>query len=260
MNTVRLFDLDFVVGTSVDELADRLAREGQLHTFDWRVVVTPNVDHLVRYRKSDELRHVAQSAHLVLPDGAPIVWASRLLRSPIDHRIAGSDLFNAWWRKMIVAQRPVLVIASNEQLAAQLANENPSCRSLVAPMFHDDDRTTINALVGQVMAELANAPADALLVGLSTVKSHRIACGIIGATAPASGAPLVLLFGASAEFHVGQQRRAPRWMQRTGTEWLYRLLAHPRRMAKRYLVDDLAFLPMVWREWRNRRATKNAGN
>ena len=64
----------------------------------------------------------------------------------------------------------------------------------------------------------------------------------------------MLLLGASAEFHVGLQRRAPEWMQRFGLEWVYRLLSNPRRLAKRYLVDDVAFGPMVWREWRARRS------
>lgn len=261
MRTVRLFDLDFVADTSVEEIAEVLVDDARESSATWRVVVTPNVDHLVRYRKSDELRPVAQSAYLVLPDGAPIVLASRLLGSPIDQRIAGSDLFIAWWRRVMAQHRPILIIAGNEQLAEQLRSEHPGCRCLVPPMFRDTDRVAVAELVGQVVDELAGAPVDAVVIGLSTVKSHLVAAGLIASEPPTNGAPLVLLFGASAEFHVGQQRRAPRWMQRTGTEWLYRLLGNPRRMAKRYLVDDMAFFPMVWREWRQRRAAnKNSSD
>ncbi|MEQ1873220.1 MAG: WecB/TagA/CpsF family glycosyltransferase [Ilumatobacteraceae bacterium] len=253
MHTTHLFGLDFLVGSSIDEVADGLERDGQTRTSTWRVVVTPNVDHLIRYQKSPTQRQVAQTAHMVLPDGAPIIWASRLLKQPIDHRLAGSDLFPAWWRRMVAAERPLLVVASSEQLARQLMAENPRCRCIVPPMFADDDADPIGSIVSEILAELDSEYADAVVVGLSTAKSHLIAAGLAASTAPHSGAPLLLLLGASAEFYTGQQRRAPKWVQRIGLEWLHRLVGNPRRMAKRYLVDDMAFLPMVWREWRSRR-------
>ena len=253
MRTTRLFGLDFLVDTSIDELAATLEREGQIGGPTWRIVVTPNVDHLIHYRKSSTQRQVAESAYMVLPDGAPIVWASRLLKSPIDQRLAGSDLFAAWWKRMVAAQRPVLMVASNEELARQLTNENPHCRCIVPPMFADDDAERIASLVSEVIAELEAEAADAIVLGLSAAKGHLIAAGLTASGPPSAGAPPVLVLGASAEFHVGQQRRAPKWMQRTGLEWSYRLIRDPRRLAKRYLIDDLAFFPMVWREWRSRR-------
>jgi len=252
MRTTRLFGLDFATDTSVDELAETLERDGQTDSPHWRIVVTPNVDHLVHYRKSQQQRQIAESAHLVLPDGAPIVWASRLLGSPIDQRIAGSDLFAAWWRRMVAAQRPVLVIAGNETLANLMTSEHPQCRCIVPPIFSEDDATAAATVAEHVLAELHSRPVDAVVMGLSMAKQHAIAASLIGTRPPASGAPLLLLLGASAEFYFGQQRRAPRWMQRTGTEWLYRLVSHPRRLAKRYLIDDMAFIPMVWREWRRK--------
>ncbi len=253
MRTTPLFGLDFVVETSIEELANVLERDGQTGTEEWRVVVTPNVDHLVRYRKSAAQRRVAEAAYMVLPDGAPIVWASRLLGSRIDRRVAGSDLFTAWWQLIVATRRPVLVIAGNEDLAQQLISEHGGCRCIVPPMFAEDDPTPVAEIISDVLAEIDAQPVDAVVVGLSTVKSHLIASGLAATPSPSSGAPLLLLLGASAEFYVGQQRRAPRWMRHTGTEWLYRLMRDPRRMAKRYLVDDMAFIPMVWREWRGRR-------
>ena len=254
MQTTHIFGLDFLVNTSIAELADTLERDGQVETATWRVVVTPNVDHLIHYRTSIAQRQVAESAYMVLPDGAPIVWASRLLKSPIDQRLAGSDLFAAWWKRMVAAQRPVVVVAGNEELARQLTNENPRCRCIVPPMFADDDTERVASLVNDVTAELDAERADAVVLGLSAAKCHLVAAGLNASSPPRTGAPLVMLLGASAEFYVGQQRRAPRWVQRAGLEWSYRLVRDPRRLAKRYLIDDLAFFPMVWREWRSRRA------
>lgn len=253
MRTTRLFGLDFLIDTTIGELAEMLAHEGRTGAEGWRVIVTPNVDHLVRYRNSPSYRHVAQTAHWVLADGAPIIWASRLLRSPITRRLAGSDLFAAWWQHMCVARRPVLVVAGNDALADRLRAQNPACRCIVPPQFADDDPVALASLVDDIMGDLRTRPADALLIGLSMPKHHAVAARLIAMPAPPTGAPFVLLLGAAAEFHVGLQRRAPAWMQRTGTEWLYRLLSNPRRMARRYLVDDMAFFPMVWREWRARR-------
>lgn len=257
MRTTRLFGLDFLVGTSIEQVADALERDGQTSDPKWRIVVTPNVDHLIRYQKSSTQRKIAETAYMVLPDGAPIVWASRLLGTPIDRRLAGSDLFASWWTRMVAAKRPVLVVASTEQLARQLMSENPLCRCIVPAMFDDDDPAPIASIVDEVLAELNSEVAEAVVVGLSTAKSHLIAAGLAASPAPQSGTPLLLLLGASAEFYTGLQRRAPKWLQRVGLEWLYRLARSPRRLAKRYLVDDMAFFPMVWREWRRRRATVN---
>lgn len=257
MRTSHLFGLDFVADTGLDELAEILERDGQTNTPEWRVVVTPNVDHLVHYRKSSAHRQVAETAYLVLPDGAPIVWASRLLGAKIDQRLAGSDLFETWWRRIIAAQRPVIVVANGESLAERLTSEYPGCRCIVPPIFDVDDEHAVAAVVSEVLAELHSQPADAVVIGLSMAKHHRVASELASSVAPSTGAPLLLLLGASAELYTGHQRRAPKWMQRTGTEWLHRLISDPRRMAKRYLIDDMAFLPMVWREWRVRRTGGN---
>lgn len=253
MRTSRLFGLDFAVDTSIEEVVDQLERDGRSRTSQWRVVVTPNVDHLVHYRKSTPQRELAQSAYLVLPDGAPIVAASRLLGAEIDRRLTGSDLFPLWWKRMVAAQRPVLIVAGNELLAEQLMREHSACRCIVPPMFEVDDLAAGASIVEEVLAELEAQPADAVVIGLSMAKQHLVAAGLAASAAPAAGAPLLLLLGAAAELHTGQQRRAPKWMQRSGLEWMHRLVQDPRRMAKRYLVDDVAFLPIVWHEWRARR-------
>ena len=139
MRTTRLFGLDFVVGTSIEEVVDTLQREGQADDAMWRVVVTPNVDHLVHYRKSPTQRRVAETAYMVLPDGAPIVWASRLLRAPIDQRLAGSDLFAAWWQRMVAAERPVIMVAGNEHSLGSC----PSKIRTVVASFHQCSLTEI---------------------------------------------------------------------------------------------------------------------
>ncbi len=252
MRRVNLFGLDFVTDVSIDELADLIVEDGASLTpgTPWRTVVTPNVDHLVHYEHNPVERSIAEHAYLVLPDGAPIVWASRLLGTPLRERLAGSDLFSAWWQRVRKESRSVLILAATEQLATLLSAEHPQAHCVVPPMFHVADQDTVQRLVEHVLCEVELHNPEAIVVGLSMAKHHLVALELSRAEVPRRGAPLILLLGASAEFHVGLQKRAPQWVQNTGLEWLHRLLSNPRRLAKRYLVDDIAFIPMVWRAWR----------
>ena len=120
-------------------------------------------------------------------------------------------------------------------------------------MFSETDRAAVDAVV-TAAAEAAEAiDARFLAVGVSMPKHHRIANGFRRRwAAQYAGTPTVMLVGASPDFAVGLAKRAPRWMQRTGVEWVHRLVGDPRRMAKRYLIDDVAFVRLVWREWRRR--------
>ena len=94
-----------------------------------------------------------------------------------------------------------------------------------------------------------------VFVAVSVAKTHVLAGRMQARWADAPEAPgpwpVVLLVGAAPEFHLGIVERAPGWVQRWGLEWLYRLAREPRRLARRYLVDDVLFLRLVWDEWRS---------
>jgi N-acetylglucosaminyldiphosphoundecaprenol N-acetyl-beta-D-mannosaminyltransferase len=250
--TTRLFGLDFANGESIGPIVDGLFAGRDVRPDSWRCVVTPNVDHLVRYQRHAEELEAAAHASIVMPDGMPIIWASRLLRRPLRSRLAGSDLFPALWQRCCAAGTPIVVIASNEEVASRLREANPHARCIVPPMFSETDRGAVDAVV-TAAAEAAEAiDARFLAVGVSMPKHHRIANGLRRRWAGRyAGTPTVMLVGASPDFAVGLAKRAPRWMQRSGVEWVHRLLGDPRRMAKRYLVDDVAFVRLVWREWRS---------
>ena len=255
--TRRLFGLDLADGDSIDPIVDGLFDGRDLRPDSWRCVVTPNVDHLVRYEKHPDEAETAAHSTIVMPDGMPIIWASRLLRRPLTSRLAGSDLFPALWRRCCEAQTPIVVIASNEEVAGRLRYGNPNARCIVPPMFSEHDPAAVDAVVAAAADAATEIDARFLAVGVSMPKHHRIANGLRRRWAGRyRGTPTVLLVGASPDFAVGLAKRAPHWMQRTGTEWIHRLVGDPRRMAKRYLVDDVAFLRLVWREWRSKGGTR----
>jgi N-acetylglucosaminyldiphosphoundecaprenol N-acetyl-beta-D-mannosaminyltransferase len=252
-----LFGLRFVDDPSIDAVAATVLAERPADVTGWRVVVTPNVDHLIRYDKNPVDRLVAEQASLVLPDGSPVVWASRLVGRRLRARLTGADLFAAIWPQLVAQQRAVVAVAANETVAGALRADHPRVHCIVPPMFDAGDAETIRSLAEQIHAAVTATGAEVVLIGVAMPKHHRVCAALTALDAPPA-TPWVLLLGAAAEFHVGIQRRAPQWMQRYGLEWLYRLLRDPRKMARRYLIDDPAFVLLVWRELRAGRRERAA--
>lgn len=249
-----MFGLALLSESTIDEVVEHLVAGAAKPGDTWRCVITPNVDHLVRYERQPVERAVAERADLLLPDGMPIIWASKVLKRPLGRRLAGSDLFTQLWRRLAADRTPILSIVGSDEVAAKLSAEHPGAVCIVPPMFDVADDDAFQRLADQVIAAIERAAPDRRLafvnIGVSMPKHHRLAAVLMDRPAPAGGAPILLLLGASAEFHVGMQQRAPDWMQRSGLEWLHRLAQNPRGMAKRYLVDDMTFVRSVWRERR----------
>ncbi|MDR7537079.1 MAG: WecB/TagA/CpsF family glycosyltransferase [Armatimonadota bacterium] len=211
-------------------------------------VVTPNVDHVVRARRMPHLRIVYEDAWLSLADGMPLVWASRLLRRPLPERTTGADLLPALCA-MAAAQRYSVFFLGSSGHTAQRAASNlvarfPGLR--VAGVYGSPARFSPDGPAAEAaVAAVAEAGPDLLFVGLGSPKQElfvhrhraRLACTV------------AICCGAAVDYAAGVRPRAPRWLQRAGLEWLWRLAHEPRRLWRRYLVDDMAFLGIVLREW-----------
>ncbi|SUA91556.1 WecB/TagA/CpsF family glycosyltransferase [Pandoraea pulmonicola] len=251
--SVALFGLDIAAvpfDTAVDVLAQAAARrEGRS-----RIVVTPNVDHIVRLDTQPEFKRLYRTADYLFADGMPIVWASRLFGTPLPGRVTGADLLPALCdraratgaRAVFVGGRP----GQEAQITAGLAARFPGLDfTLIAPSMTFDPTGPEGQAVARRVRELAP---DLIFVCLGMPKQER------WAMAHAHDMPggLMLCVGAAIEFAAGMQRRAPGWMQRTGLEWVWRILQDPGRMWRRYLVDDRRFIGICWRHWR---ATSHAG-
>ncbi|WP_051392801.1 WecB/TagA/CpsF family glycosyltransferase [Glycomyces arizonensis] len=205
-------------------------------------IVTPNVDIVAAARRSSELRALIEAADLVVADGAPLVWASRLAGTPLPERVAGSDLV---WSLSVAASERGLRIAllggtpdgaarPTERAAAVLEERYPGLKAVGAwcpPMGFEHDDSHWSALVDRLDA----AAPDLVYVGLGFPKQEQVMARL-GAVAPRAW---FLGCGASIDFIAGYRRRAPEWMRRSGTEWLFRLASEPGRLARRYLLDDV---------------------
>ncbi len=249
--TRHLLGLDFVDDVDVEATVDRLLGpqpgEGE------PVVFTPNVDTIVRLRdlEASGLATRLRDARYVLPDGQPIVWLSRLLGRPLQARLPGSDLVPPLWRRIVAEGRRTMVVASTPEVAGRLRAELPALAAYVPPRFDVDDPDALAAVVDACAALVERDGPELVFVGISFPKQQVLAFALIDRLRRQGRAvPTFLLVGASLDMYVGRVRRAPRWVQRLGAEWLYRFVHEPRRLFRRYFVDDLRFVPLATHELR----------
>ncbi len=209
--------------------------------------VTANVDHIVRFHRCPDVRHLYTQADLVVADGMPVIWASRLLRTPLPERVAGSDLFPALCAEAARHDLSVFLLGgapgTAQRAAEVLQARHPRLRvaGTCCPKHgFEKDPQQLSQAVDAVRA----AQPHILFVGLGSPKQEKW----IATNAAVCGAKLSIGVGISFSFVCGEVVRAPRWMQRAGLEWFHRLSQEPHRLWKRYLLDDTAFLVLVLTE------------
>ncbi len=194
-------------------------------------VFTPNVDHVVNVEKDEGLAAAYQRVVLSLADGQPLVWASRLLGTPLPEKISGSDLVPRLLEKAKEKRWRVFLLGGGPGVPEKAAE---AARAMGVEARDDEA-----ALIERVRA----AKPDLILVGLGSPKQERF----IDRAAPALRPALLFGIGASLDFLAGAVRRAPRWMSRSGLEWIFRLAQEPRRLGPRYLWNDPWFAVIVWK-------------
>lgn len=196
-----------------------------------------NVAKLVNMRRDAMLRESVLSGDMILADGAPVVWLSRWKGTPLPERVAGIDLMfgllkraqeKSWRVYLLGAKEDVL-----ENVVATIERDYPG--AIVAGHRHGyfceaDEEGIANGV--------RDARADILFVAMSSPKKEIFMKRWGGVMA----VPVVHGVGGSFDVMAGFTRRAPRWMQRVGLEWFYRMMQEPRRMARRYLVTNAVFL------------------
>jgi len=204
------------------------------------IIVTPNVDHLRRLSRGDPMASIYRRAALVVADGTPLIWASRLAGTPLPARVPGSDLVWSISATAAAVGAPVAIVGgmpgSAERAADRLTQRNPGLQiaGLACPPFgFDEDPEVLQALI----REIAGWRPAVVFTGLSSPKGDLFN----GLLADAIPAAWLLGVGAAIDMVAVRVRRAPTWAHRTGLEWLFRLAQEPGRLGRRYLIEDLPF-------------------
>lgn len=237
-----------IMGCNVDNLSmeetlqviDGFIRSGQPHQ---HVVV--NVDKIVKAQHDEELRRIINECALINADGMPVVWASRWLGKPLKERVAGVDLFESLMQRSARTGWRVYLLGARNEVVQGVKNlyERKYPGLTVAGARDGYWKAGEEELVAQQIAE---ARPDILFVAISSPKKEQF----LGRYQAMMKVPFAMGVGGTFDVAVGKVKRAPVWMQRSGLEWFYRFLQEPRRMFRRYFIEDMAFLGLFWREWR----------
>jgi N-acetylglucosaminyldiphosphoundecaprenol N-acetyl-beta-D-mannosaminyltransferase len=226
------------------ELIERMVASRRPH-----YLATANVDFLVQSATDEQLRHILLHAHLVLCDGTPLVWASRWLGNPLAERVAGSDLIplliqvaaTKGYRLFFLGGREDV----NEKAVQNIRAKHPGVQ--IAGFYSPPFAPLAQMDHAAIRARIREAKPDLLLVSFGCPKQEKW----IALNYEKLGVPVSVGVGATIDFLAGAVSRAPRWMQRSGLEWLFRLLQEPRRLFKRYVKDFWVFgRALLWQWWK----------
>ena len=239
--TVGKLPLDVVDFEGALDAIDRLIRSKSGGT-----VFTPNVDHVVMAEHDERFRTAYAAAALSLVDGTPVLWASRLLRTPLPAKISGSDLVMPLLRRASERGYRVFFLGGAPGVADLAKSKLEAALPGIQIVGTDASRIDVNqpADADEVTERIRRTEPDIVLVALGAPKQE-----IWSFTRTERLKPAVLIgVGASLDFVAGIQKRAPSWMSTAGLEWLYRLAQEPRRLAARYLLRDPEFCLILLRQ------------
>lgn len=207
-------------------------------------VVTPNVDHIVKLEKDEEFKDVYKNADLILTDGMPLVWISKLKGSPIKEKVSGSDLFPKICELASNKDYSVFLLGAAEGVADKAAeNLKNKYKGLnivgtYSPSYGFEKKSDE---IEKIINIINDCKPDILAVGLGAPKQEKFLYNYRDKL----NVPISLAIGASIDFEAGNINRAPKWMQNSGLEWFYRLYKEPKRMFRRYIIDDLKILKII---------------
>lgn len=230
---------------------DNLTMAETLHEIDKLIqkkncsyVVTPNVDHIVRLEKDEELQKVYKNASLILTDGKPLIWISKWYKTPIKEKISGSDLFPRVCQLAANKNYTMYLLGAAEGVAdtaaRNLMKKYPGLNivgTYSPPFGLEKNEQEMN----KIKTQIQEVHPDILIVGLGCPKQEKFMyyhCKELGV-------PISFGLGASIDFEAGNIKRAPKWMSNHGLEWLYRFSKEPKRLFKRYFVDDLKIIQVA---------------
>jgi len=201
-------------------------------------IVGVNVDQALRVIEDEYSHRIFDEAELVFTDGKPIIWMAKSLKRPIVEKISGPDLMMLLCERAARKGHKIFLLGCAEGVAAQAARNlqekypGLECVGTYSPPFgFEKDPQEMQKIIGM----LRESGADQLFVGMGSPKQDIF----IYENMDKYEIPVSYSMGAAIDFIGGSVKRAPKWMSDHGLEWLHRLLQNPKRLWKRYLVDDM---------------------
>lgn len=207
-------------------------------------IVTPNLDHIVLMEEDEEFAKVYQNADLILTDGKPLIWISKMLKNPIKEKISGSDFFPEMCKMCAQKGYSIFILGAAEGVAEEAAKN--LCKKYQGlniagtyspPIGFEKDLAELD----KIRDVLSVAKPDVLAVSLGSPKGEKFLHKHLEEYKISLG----ISIGATIDFEAGNVRRAPKWMSNGGLEWLFRITQDPKRLIKRYWKDAMSILPII---------------
>ncbi len=241
-STVNILDVE-IDNLSRDEFLERLSIEGG-------VVVTPNVDHLMKLQHDEDFREVYKAVDFRVCDSKILMYAAKFLGTPICDKISGSDLlpwFCDYHRDNPEVKIYMLGAAPGvAKLAQQRINERIGREIIVeahSPSFgFEKSPEECEAILERIRSSSANV----LVVGVGAPKQEK---WIVKHRHALPNIKTFMAVGAAIDFEAGHKPRSPEFVTELGLEWLYRMMSEPQRLWKRYLIEDMPFFGLVFQQW-----------
>ena len=215
-----------------------------------QVAITP-VNSILAAYKNPEVQNAYNTADYVLCDGMPVKWAASFLNTPIVERITGLDLLpnlvafaaNESFTLFLLGASPGV----GEKLKEVILQQYPNCKivGIYVPPF----MPVFDATENKKMVDAVNTTApDIVLISLTAPKQDLWITQNKSQLHPA----LYVGIGGAFEVMAGLAKRAPKWVQKAGLEWLYRFIQEPRRLFRRYFIEAPLFIPLIIKQkWGN---------
>lgn len=209
-------------------------------------IVAVNVDVIMKIERDHYLKKITDNADMVLVDGKPLVWISQLHNRPVKAKISGSDLVPLLCNKAAEKGYALFILGGRDGIAKQAQNELqqrlPNIKivgTYAPPLGFEKNKEELDRINDMI----SEAHPDLLIACFGCPKQEKW----IYENYKKYDATVSICAGATVDFLAGNVKRAPSWMSEHGFEWLYRFLQEPTRLFKRYFVDDIKILKLVWK-------------
>ena len=207
-------------------------------------IVAVNVDVIIKIEEDDELKKATDNADMVLIDGKPLIWISKIKKKPIKEKISGSDLVPKLCEVANEKGYSIFILGGKDGIADQakekLENQYKNIKivgTYAPPIGFENDEKELN----KINEMINKTKPDLLFACLGCPKQEKW----IAKNIDKYNAKVSICAGATVDFLAGNVKRAPKWMSNCGLEWFYRFLQEPRRLFKRYFIDDVKIIKLM---------------
>lgn len=233
--------IDNLTAKEAKKCLEQFIEEGGSH-----YIVTPNSDIVVKMQDDSELKSICENADMILTDGQIVVKLSKMLGNPIKERVCMTDFVWDVFDLAIEKNYKVFLFGGKEEVLAKatenIRNKLPQLKivdSFSPPFGFENNPEQLS----EANNRIKNSGADILIVFLGCPKQEKF----IAKNKDIYQIPMSITMGGCVDFMAGEVKRAPLWMQNAGLEWLFRFLQEPKRMFRRYFIDDIRIFGLAYK-------------